>query len=87
MTWSEDALEQLEGIVRSMEEEKIPLDELIAKYESGSKLLAICRQQIAGARTRIEAITHRMNGSVELEEFEDGPAESAEAGKKDIKLL
>ena len=36
------ALAELEEIVAAMEEEQLPLEELVARYEKGSKLLARC---------------------------------------------
>jgi exodeoxyribonuclease VII small subunit len=67
----EDAIERLEGIVRRMEEERIPLEELVENYESGMKLLTDCRGSIDEARKRVEVITKKFeNGKAELAPFE-----------------
>lgn len=53
----EDAMEKLENIVEAMEGEQLPLEELIARYEDGSRLLKHCDSVLTGARKRIELIT------------------------------
>ncbi len=93
----EDAIDRLEGIVRKMEEEKVPLDELIRDYESGSQLLGICRSRIAMARERVEVISRSLSdGGAQLDKFEEGDDESAMGGdgpdrggsaNEDIELL
>ena len=53
----EDALLELENIVAAMEEEQLPLEELVARYEKGSKLLARCETVLASARKRLQTIS------------------------------
>jgi exodeoxyribonuclease VII small subunit len=53
----EDAMAELENIVEAMEGEQLPLEELIARYETGSRLLKHCDSVLTGARKRIELIT------------------------------
>ena len=53
----EQALEELEGLVEAMESEELPLEQLVANYEKGSKLLAHCQTVLESARERIELIT------------------------------
>ena len=50
----EDVLERLEKVVEAMESGEIPLSDLVAKFEEGSKLLKICRQHLRTADLRIE---------------------------------
>jgi exodeoxyribonuclease VII small subunit len=60
----EQALEGLEAIVEAMENEQLPLEELVACYEKGSALLDRCEQILQAARGRIELITLRnQNGT------------------------
>ena len=93
----EDAIERLEAIVRKMEEEQVPLDELIRDYENGSRLLGVCRNRIAKARARVDLISQSLSdNSIRLDEFEESefnPAaqegESRDGGSDpdDIQLL
>jgi len=53
----EQALEELEGLVEAMENEQLPLEQLVANYEKGSKLIAHCQSVLETARKRIELIT------------------------------
>lgn len=53
----EEALLELENIVAAMEEEQLPLEELVARYEKGSKLLARCETVLASARKRLQTIS------------------------------
>ncbi len=53
------ALAELEEIVAAMEEEQLPLEELVARYEKGSKLLSRCESVLASARKRLQTISAR----------------------------
>ena len=53
----ESALDELEAIVAAMEEEQLPLEELVSRYEKGSKLLARCETVLASARKRLQTIS------------------------------
>ncbi|MFY8216326.1 MAG: exodeoxyribonuclease VII small subunit [Chthoniobacterales bacterium] len=68
----EAALETLEGLVKEMESGDLPLETLIARYESGVKLTKFCRDRLTDAEKRIEIISRDASGTVTLEEFETG---------------
>lgn len=53
----EDALQELEKIVQSLETGKVRLDEAVAAYERGSLLKRHCEQRLAEARAKVEKIT------------------------------
>ena len=53
----EQALEELEDLVEAMENEELPLEQLVANYEKGSKLMAHCQSVLDSAKERIELIT------------------------------
>ncbi len=52
----EDALQQLEAIVRQLETGEAPLDTSIELYERGEKLRAQCETRLKSAQARIEKI-------------------------------
>lgn len=52
----EEALDQLEKLVGSMEDGDIPLTELVEKFEEGSKLLKTCESQLKRAELKIEKL-------------------------------
>jgi exodeoxyribonuclease VII small subunit len=78
----EDALTGLEAIVEAMEHEQLPLEELVAQYERGSKLLERCETLLQGARERIELITLRARNEIR-EDTGDAPPPSAETDVSD----
>lgn len=53
----ETAMERLEKIVEEMESSKLPLEELLVRYEEGIRLVGVCNQQLAGAENRIETLS------------------------------
>ena len=52
----EDALAQLEALVRKLESGDVPLDRSIDLYERGERLRRHCQERLDGAQARIEAI-------------------------------
>lgn len=63
----EDALRELETIVRKLEEGETTLEDSIAAYERGAKLKKHCEAKLADARARVEKITLAADGSVSTE--------------------
>jgi len=54
----EEAVTELEEIVVSMEEDQLPLQELIDKYERGAKLHKQCEAFLTSAKQRLEIIAN-----------------------------
>jgi exodeoxyribonuclease VII small subunit len=69
----EAAMDRLEAIVDQMESGKMPLEELIVRYEEGMKLVKTCQERLASAEQRIEIITRSHAGKPVVQPFE--PAE------------
>ncbi|MDI9634566.1 exodeoxyribonuclease VII small subunit [Kamptonema cortianum] len=61
----EQALQELETIVRRLEEGKTNLDEAISAYERGAALRAHCEKKLKDARLRVEQILVKSDGTVE----------------------
>ena len=53
----EKAIEELESIVKRLEEGKVPLEESVAIYERGESLKRRCEELLAQAEARVEKIT------------------------------
>ncbi len=66
----ESAMDRLEAIVEQMESGKLPLEDLIVRYEEGMKLVKICQEKLASAEQRIEIITRNSAGKPVVEKFE-----------------
>ncbi len=58
----EQALEQLEKIVESLESGDTPLAELVDRYEQGTRLIAHCRSKLNDAEIRIQKISETKEG-------------------------
>ena len=52
----EEALGTLEQLVESMENDQLPLEELVTHYEQGAELLRHCENVLSIAKKRIEMI-------------------------------
>lgn len=60
----EEALRELETIVRRLEEGKTSLDEAIKAYERGAALRAHCEKKLKDARLRVEQIVVNADGTI-----------------------
>ena len=69
-TTFETSIERLEAIVGQMESDKLPLEELLARYEEGVKLVKLCTEKLEEAGRRMEIITRDANGNLETAEFD-----------------
>ena len=67
----ETALAELEQIVRSMEDGRLPLEESIAAYRRGSELLGHCQNLLKDAERKIQILE---NGA--LRDFETANGDS-----------
>jgi exodeoxyribonuclease VII small subunit len=58
----EKAIEELESIVKRLEEGKVPLEESVAIYERGETLKRRCEELLKQAEARVEKITLDASG-------------------------
>ncbi|MBR2137116.1 MAG: exodeoxyribonuclease VII small subunit [Alphaproteobacteria bacterium] len=65
----EDALNQLETIVRELESGKIKLDDAVEIYEKATALKKFCEQKLKDAQLKIEKINVSATGDVSAEPF------------------
>ncbi len=71
----EAALAKLEAIVDSMESGEVPLADLLAKYEEGTKLLKACEARLKDAELKIEKLKKAKDGAPAFEPFESTRSE------------
>ncbi|MBE3573130.1 MAG: exodeoxyribonuclease VII small subunit [Moorella humiferrea] len=64
----EEALQQLEGIVRALEGENLTLEEALERYQEGVKLVRLCRQRLQEVEGKLQAIFVQ-EGEVVLKEI------------------
>jgi exodeoxyribonuclease VII small subunit len=52
----EAALQELEGLVASLESGQLPLDQLLTGYQRGAQLLAFCKGRLEAVETQIKVL-------------------------------
>src|SRR5437016_12987078 len=82
----EKAMDRLEAIVEQMETGKLPLEDLIVRYEEGMNLVKVCQERLTSAEQKIEIIARNSAGKPIVKDFEPG-AESSNDNKADEKEL
>jgi exodeoxyribonuclease VII small subunit len=60
----EQALQQLESIVETMENDELPLEALLSRYEEGSKLAKVCQTRLAAAELKIQQLEKSAGGDL-----------------------
>ena len=68
----EEAMARLDAIVAELEEDKLPLEQMLARYEEGVALARFCGDKLEAAEQKVRLIAKRADGHVTLEEFDDG---------------
>ena len=79
----EQAIQRLEKIVADMESAELPLEDVLKKYEEGTRLVRFCTAKLDEAEKKIELLTKKADGSVALKPFEA----DEEGDDKEAKLL
>lgn len=62
----EEALKKLESIVQSMESQELPLEQMLARYEEGTRLAQLCQAKLAEAEVKIQQIEKNGKGEMTL---------------------
>ena len=68
----EDAMRRLDAIVAKLEDDKLPLEEMLSRYEEGVALARFCGEKLEAAEQKVRLIASKTDGRVALEEFDDG---------------
>lgn len=62
----EQALHRLEKIVADMEAADLPLEDVLKRYEEGTRLVRFCSAKLDEAEKKIEILQKKPNGSIQL---------------------
>lgn len=62
----EAAIQELENIVRLLEDGSLQLDEALAKFEQGIKLARFCSKKLAEAEQKIDFLLSTQEGEIVL---------------------
>lgn len=63
----EESLSELEALVAKMEEGVMGLEEMVAAFEKGQKLVSTCTERLNEVERRIEVIKKGANGAADTE--------------------
>ncbi len=58
----EQAIDKLEGILKKLENEDTPLDQMVELYEKANKLADICRSKLKAADKKMAELVKNENG-------------------------
>jgi exodeoxyribonuclease VII small subunit len=83
----EEAIQRLEMIVADMERAELPLEDVLKKYEEGTRLVRFCSQKLEEAEKKIELLTKKADGSTTLKPFtgEEDAAETENDRRRDTR--
>ena len=90
----EKAMDRLEAIVEQMETGKLPLEDLIVRYEEGMNLVKVCQERLTNAEEKIEIIARNNAGKPTVKNFEpagelpnDNKADEKELKNDEVRLF
>ncbi|MDJ0805914.1 MAG: exodeoxyribonuclease VII small subunit [Gammaproteobacteria bacterium] len=67
----EEAMQELEGLVESLEKGDLPLEESLKSFERGVELTRTCQQALDEAEQKVRILTSDSE-QADLEPFQDG---------------
>jgi exodeoxyribonuclease VII small subunit len=79
----EEAMEKLEKTVEQMESRELPLEQIIAKYEEGMKLVEFCEKKLTAAERKIELLTKTKSGDIKISSMEEDFPSGEKEGEED----
>lgn len=65
----EKSLEELETLVRNLEQGELSLEQSLTAFERGVKLTRACQQALKSAEQRVEQLVQNDDGSLETRPF------------------
>ena len=65
----EKSLEELEKLVRALEQGELPLEQSLAAFERGVKLTRECQSALKSAEQRVEQLVQNSDGSLASRAF------------------
>ena len=67
----EDAVEELEKVVEQLESGELSLEDSLAAFENGVRLVKFCNQKLTEVERKIELLVKDKDGKLQLEPLED----------------
>jgi exodeoxyribonuclease VII small subunit len=70
----EEALQKLETIVETMESGELPLEQLLSRFEEGTRLARQCQARLADAEVKIQKLEQNLAGDLVVKPIAIEPA-------------
>lgn len=74
----EEALKKLESIVEAMETTDLPLEQLLERFEEGTRLAQACQGQLDLAEVRVQKLEKALGGRTELQPLVEAAGDLAD---------
>lgn len=71
----EKSLDELEALVKSLEQGELSLEQSLGAFERGVTLTRACQQALKTAEQRVEQLIQREDGGLETRPFQPDPSE------------
>ncbi len=82
----ETAIGRLEQVVEEMGSDKLPLEDLIRRYEEGIDLVKVCESKLQAVEKRVEVLMRKADADPELVPF-DPESKPATGPRQDVSLF
>ena len=60
----EEAVKKLETILEAMESDDLPLEQLLKRFEEGTKLYRLCQERLAEAEVQVQRLEEGLGGEL-----------------------
>ncbi len=67
----EEAVKELERVVEQLESGELSLEDSLAAFENGVRLVKLCNQKLTEVERKIELLVKDKNGKLQLKPLED----------------
>lgn len=78
----EEAMKELDELLRQMSGDDVPLEELLAKSQRGAELLKFCRRELGAFERKIEVLLRDDGGGGEWGEMDESAGEAGTASPR-----
>ena len=82
----ETAIGRLEAVVEEMGSDKLPLEDLIKRYEEGIALVKVCEEKLQSVEKRVEMLLRKAGGEPALVPF-DPEKKPVTGPREDVSLF
>ena len=83
----EDAADELEKVIETLEQEPSSLAQLLDDFERGQELLSYCQNTLKSARKRLDVVEAKLQAGATDDEPDRSPSTDQPTNDDDVRLL